>query len=202
MSSLQGDKQEAILDAAYTLFGSNGFYETKMSAIAQQAGIAKGTIYLYFKSKEELFVAVTKRDCSSFLQRLKHELKNCSDVPSRIAYIARHHLRYYYECRNHTNLFFMAPNNDPELIAYMQQFMEDYMRMVVAVLEESGGRESELYAQSYIGMLDRLKMDILFKPDFDEQDLERRIQFAANLFTHGFISSLPEEQRDGSEVNQ
>lgn len=66
MSSASVDKHAAILDAAYELFGSGGFYETKMSEVAERAGIAKGTVYLYFKSKEELFMAVTRRDCEGF----------------------------------------------------------------------------------------------------------------------------------------
>ncbi|MET3209221.1 UNVERIFIED_CONTAM: AcrR family transcriptional regulator [Paenibacillus sp. PvR008] len=61
MGGIHGDKYEAILDAAYTIFGTKGFYESKISEIAEQAGVAKGTVYLYFKSKEQLFTAVTRR---------------------------------------------------------------------------------------------------------------------------------------------
>lgn len=67
MGSVTKVKHTAILDASYGLFGSTGFYETKMSQVAERAGIAKGTIYLYFKNKEELFLAVTQRDCEGFL---------------------------------------------------------------------------------------------------------------------------------------
>lgn len=69
MSSASVDKHAAILDAAYELFGSGGFYETKMSEVAERAGIAKGTVYLYFKSKRSsswrLPAAIVKASLSS-----------------------------------------------------------------------------------------------------------------------------------------
>lgn len=185
MSSASNQKHTAILDAAYELFGSGGFYETKMSEVAEQAGIAKGTVYLYFKSKEELFMAVTRRDCEGFLLQLQERLKASDTFTGKLSIIAKHHLNYYYERKRHTKLFFRAPNNNPELVAYMTQFMEQYMQDVVKVLLEGGASEPELMAQSYIGMLDRLKMDILFDPSFTEEDAYKRADFAAGLFIRG-----------------
>ncbi|WP_342439548.1 TetR/AcrR family transcriptional regulator [Paenibacillus sp. FSL L8-0436] len=195
MSSAANHKHTAILDAAYELFGSGGFYETKMSKVAEHAGIAKGTVYLYFKSKEELFMAVTRRDCEGFMQQLEHKLEDCTAPTEKLAVIAEHHLMYYYERKQHTKLFFRAPNNNPELVAYMALFMEEYMQAVVKVLLEGGASEPELMAQSYIGMLDRLKMDILFQPSFTEEDAYKRAKFAAALFIHGAIGSLNAENR-------
>lgn len=106
MSSTSNHKHTAILDAAYELFGSGGFYETKMSEIAEQAGIAKGTVYLYFKSKEELFMAVTRRDCEGFLQQLQEKLKASDTLAGKLSIIAKHHLYYYFERKRHTKLFF------------------------------------------------------------------------------------------------
>lgn len=190
MSSASVHKHAAILDAAYELFGSGGFYETKMSEVAERAGIAKGTVYLYFKSKEELFMAVTRRDCEGFLEQLEGKLSTCSILTDKLSVIAEHHLFYYYERKQHTKLFFRAPNNNPELVEYMAQFMEAYMQAVVKVLLEGGASEPELMAEAYIGMLDRLKMDILFNPGFAEEDADKRAKFAAKLFITGALGSL------------
>ncbi|MEK4329618.1 TetR/AcrR family transcriptional regulator [Paenibacillus sp. FSL R7-0312] len=190
MSSASVHKHAAILDAAYELFGSGGFYETKMSEVAERAGIAKGTVYLYFKSKEELFMAVTRRDCEGFLEQLEAKLSSCSILTDKLSVIAEHHLFYYYERKQHTKLFFRAPNNNPELVEYMAQFMEAYMQAVVTVLLEGGATEPELMAKAYIGMLDRLKMDILFNPEFAEEDAHKRAKFAAKLFITGALGSL------------
>lgn len=190
MSGASIHKYTAILDAAYELFGSGGFYETKMSEVAERAGIAKGTVYLYFKNKEDLFLAVTRRDCEEFLQQLEGKLLACGSLTEKLSVIAEHHLFYYYERKQHTKLFFRAPNNNPELVAYMALFMEEYMQAVVKVLLEGGASEPELMAQSYIGMLDRLKMDILFDPSFTEEEAHKRTKFAAGLFIRGAIGSL------------
>ncbi|MFC3747869.1 TetR/AcrR family transcriptional regulator [Paenibacillus sp. GCM10012306] len=197
MGSASNDKHTSILDAAYELFGSAGFYETKMSQIAEQAGIAKGTIYLYFKNKEELFMAVTQRDCAGFLEQLEEKLDAENSLTGKLAVIADHHLFYYYDRKQHTKLFFLAPNNNPELVTYMAQFMEQYMQAVMKVLLEGGAIEPELMAQSYIGMLDRLKMDILFQPDFTADDARKRAHFAAGLFINGAMDTLhmPEAER-------
>lgn len=53
-------RQDDILAAAFEEFAANGYSETRLDDIAQRAGIAKGTIYLYFKSKERLFCAVLR----------------------------------------------------------------------------------------------------------------------------------------------
>jgi TetR/AcrR family fatty acid metabolism transcriptional regulator len=50
------DKRERIIDAAIKLFARLGYHQTKLDEVAKQAEIAKGTLYLYFKSKEDLFI--------------------------------------------------------------------------------------------------------------------------------------------------
>ena len=52
------DKREAILRAATCVFARNGYFNSKVADIASAAGVADGTVYLYFKSKEEIFGAV------------------------------------------------------------------------------------------------------------------------------------------------
>ena len=53
-----GDKRERILDAAERIFARSGFFHARVSEIAREAGVADGTIYLYFKSKDELLISL------------------------------------------------------------------------------------------------------------------------------------------------
>ena len=53
-----GDKRERILDAAERVFARRGFFASRVSEIAKDAGVADGTIYLYFKSKDELLISL------------------------------------------------------------------------------------------------------------------------------------------------
>src|ERR1700759_2067121 len=59
----RGDRRDAILDVAYECFVAEGYGATSMSTIAARLGGAKGTLYNYFRSKEELFDAVIRRSC-------------------------------------------------------------------------------------------------------------------------------------------
>src|SRR6476659_3781371 len=53
-----GDKRERILDAAELVFAQHGFFAAKVSEIAKEAGVADGTIYLYFKNKDDLLISL------------------------------------------------------------------------------------------------------------------------------------------------
>jgi AcrR family transcriptional regulator len=65
-------RRSEILEAALHLFSSKGFHDTTMEEVANAAGVAKGTIYLYFQSKEHLLLAL-KRD---FMQGLTDAVAN------------------------------------------------------------------------------------------------------------------------------
>ncbi|NPV85725.1 MAG: TetR/AcrR family transcriptional regulator [Anaerolineae bacterium] len=68
------NRREQILDAAMLAFAKKGFDATSVSEIAQQAGLAKGTIYLYFSSKEDIFSAIL--DERSFVGQLTNLLED------------------------------------------------------------------------------------------------------------------------------
>ena len=53
-----GDKRERILDAAERIFARDGFFAAKVADVAREAGVADGTIYLYFKSKDDLLISL------------------------------------------------------------------------------------------------------------------------------------------------
>lgn len=190
MSGAQREKHEAILDSAFEIFGQKGFYETKISDITEHAGIAKGTMYLYFKSKEELFIAVTRRDWDTFLRNLNYRVKQADGLLPKLRQVAEHHLEYYYERKSHGKLFFHAPNNDSELMKMMHGFLTRYMATVKDVLEEAGMPDPDFYAKAFIGMLDRLKMDILFEGEFTREQLEQRVDQTVRLFLRGSEGEL------------
>jgi AcrR family transcriptional regulator len=71
-SQYKTEVRERILESAIDTFSQYGFDKTRMEDIAEVAKLAKGTLYLYFKSKEDLFYAICERD----LNKLKDELSN------------------------------------------------------------------------------------------------------------------------------
>jgi AcrR family transcriptional regulator len=75
MQVLKEDKQEKILDTAAALFATRPFHEVLLSDVAAAAGVGKGTIYTYFKNKEELYRSVLYRGFTEVLKSLQERLK-------------------------------------------------------------------------------------------------------------------------------
>ena len=79
-----GDKRERILKAAVKVFARSGFHATRVSEVAKAAGVADGTIYLYFKSKEELLFSLFEDRIQKLLAFMREELPKLPDAPSRL----------------------------------------------------------------------------------------------------------------------
>jgi TetR/AcrR family transcriptional regulator, fatty acid metabolism regulator protein len=87
-----GDKRQAILRAAIHVFARSGYFSSKVSDIAEAAGIADGTVYLYFKSKDEILHSIFDRAMEEFIAEGKRELAGLADGEQRLARIAQLHL--------------------------------------------------------------------------------------------------------------
>ncbi len=61
MRRREGNKEQAILDAAVKVFARNGYHNAKIASIAEEAGVATGSVYLYFRNKEALILAIFDR---------------------------------------------------------------------------------------------------------------------------------------------
>ena len=78
------DKRERILEAAVRVFARNGFHATRVSEVAKAAGVADGTIYLYFKSKDELLVSLFEDRVERLLAFLETELPRAESAPAKL----------------------------------------------------------------------------------------------------------------------
>lgn len=86
------DKREAILRAAIKVFAQKGYFNSKVADIAKEAGIADGTVYLYFKSKEEILHSVFDRAMEEFIAEGKWEIAEIEEADKRLQRIAQLHL--------------------------------------------------------------------------------------------------------------
>jgi AcrR family transcriptional regulator len=68
-------RRKAILDAAQSLYEKRGFAGSTMSTLAQQVGVAKGTLYLYFQTKEEVFLALTREGYAAWFDAVEAALE-------------------------------------------------------------------------------------------------------------------------------
>lgn len=86
------DKREAILRAAIKVFAGKGYFNSKVADIAGEAGIADGTVYLYFKSKDDILHSIFDRAMEEFIAEGRSEIAGISDPAEKLRKIARLHL--------------------------------------------------------------------------------------------------------------
>ena len=85
------DKPQQIIDAAVRVFARNGYYNSRVSDIAREAGIASGTIYLYFRTKDEILVTLFREKMAAFVAHVRAEIAREPDAVSKIRrLVARH----------------------------------------------------------------------------------------------------------------
>src|SRR5437868_13876786 len=86
------DKREAILRAAIRVFAKSGYFNSKVADIAAEAGIADGTVYLYFKSKDEILHSIFDRAMERFIADGGRQLADLDSPVARLRKIADLHL--------------------------------------------------------------------------------------------------------------
>jgi AcrR family transcriptional regulator len=78
---LPEERPKQILDAALAVFAERGLAAARLDDIAARAGVSKGTIYLYFPNKEELFREVVRTNVIAYLERGEEKFERTSDAP-------------------------------------------------------------------------------------------------------------------------
>lgn len=84
------DKTDAILNAAAKIFAEYGFSGAKISEIAREAGVADGTIYLYFQNKEDILKTLFRTSLEDFVSQLKERLKLARSPEEALRIVCEH----------------------------------------------------------------------------------------------------------------
>src|SRR5579871_2235981 len=83
-----------ILEAARKVFAKRGFSESTVDEIASAAGIAKGTVYLYFPSKRDIYLAALKHGLMELMERTKVTMTNATGIQAKLHAFVRTRLEY------------------------------------------------------------------------------------------------------------
>ncbi len=86
------DKKPRILDAATVEIARRGYHQTTVAVIARRAGVADGTIYLYFKNKEEILVSLFDRALGRFIAEGREKLAEYDNAEAKLRAIVDLHL--------------------------------------------------------------------------------------------------------------
>ena len=91
------DKPQQIIDAAIRVFARNGYYNSRVSDIAREAGIAAGTIYLYFKTKDEILVTLFREKMAEWVALVRKAIAGERDPVAKIRKIVALHFKVIEE---------------------------------------------------------------------------------------------------------
>ena len=131
------DKPQQIIEAAVRVFARKGYYNSRVSDIAKEAGIAAGTIYLYFRTKDDILVTLFRDKMAQFVGSLRKAIAGESDAVAKLSRLIRLHFEMLEE--------------DPQLAEVLQveqrkgqkffrgpatQEIASYFALITSVLEE------------------------------------------------------------------
>ena len=131
------DKREAILRAAITVFARCGYFNSKVADIAREAGVADGTVYLYFKSKEDILHSIFDRSVDEALGAAKERVEQLSDPREKLRQIAHMHLERLGADRDLAVVFQVELRGSTK---FMEEFsaagFAEYLRLLRSTIEE------------------------------------------------------------------
>lgn len=132
-----GDKREAILRAATSVFAHNGYFNSKVADIAREAGVADGTVYLYFKSKEDILHSIFDRSVEEALGAARKQIESVSDPKEKLRQIALLHLERLGADRDLAVVFQVELRGSTK---FMEEFsaagFAEYLSLIRATFEE------------------------------------------------------------------
>ena len=194
LTAFQGaSKRERILRAAVDVFARNGYFNAKVAEIAKAAGVADGTIYLYFDGKEDLLTTIFREHTRSYLQSLERALASVRRADDRLRVAIRHHLETLGRDRA------LAIVSQVELrhsLKYMSLLthaeVADYLNMIRRIVEQ-GQKEGvfrraphpQLVAKSVFGILDEMVTSWILSEK--EHSLPDQAESIADLVLSGLV---------------
>lgn len=136
-----GDKRAAILDAATAVFAERGFFNAQVADIARGAGIAAGTVYLYFRSKDEILTSIFDRTMKEAIAEGRAALADEADPVERLRRIARLHLTRMGRDRSLAVVFQVELRQTTK---FMERFsttgLRDYLKLIQQTIEDGQTR--------------------------------------------------------------
>jgi TetR/AcrR family transcriptional regulator, fatty acid metabolism regulator protein len=158
------DKRERILRAAIEVFARKGYFSAKVSEVAREAGVADGTIYLYFDGKEDILLTIFREHSRRFLDGLLSRLAGVSDPREQIRRIIRFHFDTFASDRSLAIVFQVELRHSQKFITELTQGeVGEYLNLLRRVVEEGQAKGKfrksiapQIVANSIFGIVDEI----------------------------------------------
>jgi TetR/AcrR family fatty acid metabolism transcriptional regulator len=129
----RGDKRDAILRAAIRTFARSGFFAAQVADVARTAGVAAGTVYLYFRGKDDLLVSIFERVMSEAIAEGRAALAGIDDPIERLRRIAHLHLERLSRDRDLAVVFQVELRQTTK---FMERFSTTMLREYLGILRD------------------------------------------------------------------
>lgn len=141
-------KYKQIIDAAVVVIAENGYHQAQVSKIAKQAGVADGTIYLYFKNKEDILISLFREKMGMFVEKIEEVIAGKRTAAEKLLVMIENHCKILSEDHHLaivTQLELRQSNKDIRL--KINEVLKGYLSMIDRILAEgikSGEFSSDL----------------------------------------------------------
>jgi TetR/AcrR family transcriptional regulator, fatty acid metabolism regulator protein len=158
------DKRDALIRAAIDTFAARGFFNAQVADVARAAGVAAGTVYLYFRSKDDLLISIFERTMKEAIAEGRHSVGALTDPVAQLREIARLHLDRLGRDRRLAIVFQVELRQSTK---FMERFsstqLREYLGIIRDVIAEGQSRHvfkttvnPTLAAKLFFGALDEM----------------------------------------------
>lgn len=130
----RGDKREAIIRAAIREFAQRGFFGTQVADVAKTAGVAAGTVYLYFRGKDDLLVTIFEQTMREAIGQGREVLRDLDDPTEQLRAIARLHLERLGRDRDLAVVFQVELRQSTK---FMERFSTSQLREYLGIIRDA-----------------------------------------------------------------
>ncbi|MBD7908000.1 TetR/AcrR family transcriptional regulator [Sporosarcina gallistercoris] len=130
-------KYKKIVDAAVSIIAQNGYHQAQVSKIAKEAGVADGTIYLYFKNKEDILISVFQEKMAVFADYVKEILEMDLPASDKLFKMIENHFKVLHDDRNLAIVTQLElRQSSKELRFRINEVLKEYLTLLDALLRE------------------------------------------------------------------
>jgi TetR/AcrR family transcriptional regulator, fatty acid metabolism regulator protein len=186
-----GPKRDAILRAAIDTFAERGYFNAQVADVARAAGVAAGTVYLYFKSKDDLLVSIFERSMNDVLAEGRAAIAGIGDPAARLGKLAHLHLGRLGRDKDLAVVFQVELRQSVKFMErFSETFLQDYFKLIrqaIADGQQSGAFRKDISATTatkiFFGALDETATNwVLSRRKYD---LSAEADAVVDLFING-----------------
>jgi TetR/AcrR family fatty acid metabolism transcriptional regulator len=151
----KNDKYHRILEAAVRIFAKQGFHQSTVAQIAKEAGVADGTIYLYFKNKDDILVQFFSYRTKQVFEQFQAEVDRASNSLDKLRNLIRRHLEEFQRDRDGAIVYQVETHQYDRLAeAQIKEMSKMYLDLVADIVEQ-GQQSGTIRKDLYVGLVKR-----------------------------------------------